>query len=145
LQHLQPEIGPVFVHGVIANTNEALVADGLILPEATRVNQDLPKSAYKGALIIVPPAVMNSPWMSKFSPYCTASCSGWMNVRGIRKRSSLDRGFVLSDHADWKGLIEAEKVYLTHGSTASFGKFLQEEKGIDAVALDTLFGEEEKE
>jgi putative mRNA 3-end processing factor len=58
---------------------------------------------------------------------------------------------VLSDHADWKGLIaaitatEAEKVYLTHGSTASFGKFLQEEKGIYAVALDTLFGEEEKE
>jgi putative mRNA 3-end processing factor len=151
LQHLQPEIGPVFVHGVIANTNEALAADGLILPEATRVNQDLPKSAYKGALIIAPPAVMNSPWMSKFSPYRTASCSGWMNVRGIRKRSSLYSGFVLSDHADWKGLIaaitatEAEKVYLTHGSTASFGKFLQEEKGIDAVALDTLFGEEEKE
>ena len=151
LQHLQPEIGPVFVHGVIANTNEALASDGLILPEATRVNQDLPKSAYKGALIIAPPAVMNSPWMTKFSPYRTASCSGWMNVRGIRKRSSLDQGFVLSDHADWKGLIEAitatdaEKVYLTHGSTAIFGKFLQEEKGIDAVALETLFGEEEKE
>jgi putative mRNA 3-end processing factor len=151
LQHLQPEIGPVFVHGVIANTNEALAADGLILPEAIRVNQDLPKSAYKGALIIAPPAVMNSPWMTKLSPYRTASCSGWMNVRGIRKRSSLDCGFVLSDHADWKGLIaaitatEAEKVYLTHGSTASFGKFLQEEKGIDAVALETLFGEEEKE
>jgi putative mRNA 3-end processing factor len=58
---------------------------------------------------------------------------------------------VLSDHADWKGLIsaiqatEAEKVYLTHGSTAIFGKFLQEEKGIDAVSLQTLFGEEEKE
>ena len=151
LQHLQPEIGPVFVHGVIANTNEALAADGLILPEAIRVNQDLPKSAYKGALIIAPPAVMNSPWMTKFSPYRTASCSGWMNIRGIRKRSSLDQGFVLSDHADWKGLIaaitatDAEKVYLTHGSTAIFGKFLQEEKGIDAVALETLFGEEEKE
>ena len=76
LQHLQPEIGPVFVHGVIANTNEALAADGLILPDAIRVNQDLPKSAYKGALIIAPPAVMNSPWMTKFSPYRTASCSG---------------------------------------------------------------------
>lgn len=151
LTHLQPEIGEIFVHGVIANTNDALAADGLVLPQATRVNQDLPKSAYKGALIIAPPAVMNSSWMTKFSPYRTASCSGWMNVRGIRKRSSLDCGFVLSDHADWKGLItaiqatEAEKVYLTHGSTAIFGKFLQEEKGIDAVALETLFGDEEKE
>ena len=151
LTHLQPEIGEIFVHGVIANTNEALAADGLILPEATRVNQDLPKSAFKGALIIAPPAVMNTSWMNRFTPYRTANCSGWMNVRGIRRRSSLDRGFVLSDHADWKGLIsaiqatEAEKVYLTHGSTAIFGKFLQEEKGIDAVSLQTLFGEEEKE
>ena len=151
LTHLQPEIGEIFVHGVIANTNEALAADGLILPEATRVNQDLPKSSFKGALIIAPPAVMNGPWLKKFSPYRTANCSGWMNVRGIRRRSSLDRGFVLSDHADWKGLIsaiqatEAEKVYLTHGSTAIFGKFLQEDKGIDAVSLQTLFGEEEKE
>ena len=151
LTHLQSEIGEIFVHGVIANTNEALAADGLILPEATRVNQDLPKSAFKGALIIAPPAVMNTSWMNRFAPYRTANCSGWMNVRGIRRRSSLDRGFVLSDHADWKGLIsaiqatEAEKVYLTHGSTAIFGKFLQEEKGIDAVSLQTLFGEEEKE
>jgi putative mRNA 3-end processing factor len=94
---------------------------------------------------------MNTSWMNRFAPYRTANCSGWMNVRGIRRRSSLDRGFVLSDHADWKGLIsaiqatEAEKVYLTHGSTAIFGKFLQEEKGIDAVSLQTLFGEEEKE
>jgi len=139
------------MHGVIANTNEALVADGLALPNYIRVNQDLPKSAYKGAMIIAPPAVMNGPWLTKFAPYRTANCSGWMNVRGIRRRSSLDRGFVLSDHADWKGLIsaihatEAEKVYLTHGSTAIFGRFLQEEKGIDAVSIQTLFGEEEKE
>jgi putative mRNA 3-end processing factor len=151
LTHLQPEIGEIFVHGVIANTNEALAADGLALPNYIRVNQDLPKSSFKGALIIAPPAVMNGPWLKKFSPYRSANCSGWMNVRGIRRRSSLDHGFVLSDHADWKGLITAihatgaEKVYLTHGSTAIFGKFLQEEKGIDAVALETLFGEEEKD
>ena len=151
LTHLQPEIGDIFVHGVIANTNEALAADGLALPNYIRVNQDLPKSSFKGALIIAPPAVMNGPWLKKFSPYRSANCSGWMNVRGIRRRSSLDHGFVLSDHADWKGLIaaitatEAEKVYLTHGSTAIFGRFLQEEKGIDAVALETLFGEEEKD
>lgn len=151
LQHLQPEIGPVFVHGVIANTNEALINDGLVLPNATRIVQELPNSSFTGALIIAPPAVMNTPWMNRLEPYLTASTSGWMNVRSARKRSSLDHGFVLSDHADWKGLIaaitatEAEKVYLTHGSTAIFGKFLQEEKGIDAVALKTLFGVEEKE
>ena len=151
LSHLQPEIGGIFVHGVIANTNEALVADGLALPNYIRVNQDLPKSSYKGAMIIAPPAVMNGPWLTKFAPYRTANCSGWMNVRGTRRRRAADRGFVLSDHADWEGLIqaieatEAEKVYLTHGSTASFGRFLQEEKGINAVELQTLFGVEEVE
>jgi len=88
--------------------------------------------------------------MKKFGPYRTGICSGWMNVRGTRRRRAADRGFVLSDHADWEGLIsaitatEAEKVYLTHGSTASFGKFLQEERGIDAVELKTLFGVEEE-
>lgn len=151
IHHLDSSIGEIFAHSVVAGTNEALIADGLALREVPRVSQELPKSRYKGALIIAPPAAMDTPWMNKFAPYRTGICSGWMNVRGARRRRSADRGFVLSDHSDWEGLIQAitatgaEKVYLTHGSTAVFGKFLQEEKGIDAVALETLFGEEEKD
>ncbi|SFO42727.1 putative mRNA 3-end processing factor [Algoriphagus ornithinivorans] len=149
LQNLNPDIGEVFVHGAVWNTNQALLANGIFLWDVPKVTQEIPKSKYKGALIIAPPSAMGTPWMRKFSPYRTGICSGWMAIRGTRRRRAADRGFVLSDHADWEGLIqaitatEAEKVYLTHGSTAVFGKYLQEEKGIDAVELKTLFGEEE--
>ncbi len=151
LQNLDQSVGEVYVHGAVWNTNQALLANGINLWDVPKVTQDIPKSAFKGSLIIAPPSAMGTPWMRRFSPYRTGICSGWMNVRGTRRRRAADRGFVLSDHADWEGLIraieatEAEKVYLTHGSTAAFGKYLQDEKGINAVELQTLFGVEEIE
>lgn len=150
LMNLDRDIGPVYTHGAVWNTNQALIRNGIALWDVPMATAETPKSAYRGALIIAPPAALNTPWMKKFAPYQTGICSGWMAVRGSRRRRAADRGFVLSDHADWEGLIsaieatEAERVYLTHGNTASFGKFLQEEKGIDAVELKTLFGEEEE-
>lgn len=149
LQNLDQSIGSVFVHGAIWNTNQALIANRVDIWDVPKVTAELPKSTFKGSLIIAPPSAMSTPWMKRFLPFRTGICSGWMTVRGARRRRAADRGFVLSDHADWEGLIsaieatEAEKVYLTHGNTASFGRFLQEEKGIDAVELKTLFGEEE--
>jgi putative mRNA 3-end processing factor len=150
LQNLDRSIGSVFVHGAVWNTNQALIANGIELWDVPKVTVDLPKSTFQGSLIIAPPSAMGTPWMKRFGSYRTGICSGWMAVRGTRRRRSADRGFVLSDHADWDGLVtaitasEAEKVYLTHGNTASFGRFLQEERGIDAVELKTLFGEEEE-
>ncbi|MFT4855637.1 MAG: putative mRNA 3-end processing factor [Algoriphagus sp.] len=150
LQNLDRSIGSVFLHGAVWNTNQALIANGIELWDVPRVTAELPKSTFKGSLIIAPPSAMGTPWMKRFGSYRTGICSGWMAVRGTRRRRSADRGFILSDHADWEGLVsaitatEAEKVYLTHGNTASFGRFLQEEKGIDAVELKTLFGEEEE-
>lgn len=151
LQNLDRSVGEVFVHGAVWSTNQALLANGIELWDVPRVTQEMPKSTFKGSLIIAPPSGMGTPWMKRFEPYRTGICSGWMSVRGSRRRRAVDRGFVLSDHADWEGLVqaieatEAEKVYLTHGNTASFGRFLQEEKGIDAVELQTLFGIEEVE
>lgn len=149
MKHLDPAIGKIFVHGAIWNSNQALLKNALAIPDFPKVTQDMQKSEFTSAMIIAPPSAFGTPWMRRFSPYRTGICSGWMAVRGTRRRRAADRGFVLSDHADWEGLIqaieatEAEKVYLTHGSTASFGRFLQEEKGINAVELQTLFGAEE--
>ena len=150
LQNLDRNIGSVFVHGAIWNTNQALISNGIDIWDVPKITADLPKSAFKGSLIIAPPSAMGTSWIRRFSPFRTGVCSGWMAVRGARRRRAADRGFVLSDHADWEGLVsaitatEAEKVYLTHGNTASFGRFLQEEQGINAVELKTLFGEEEE-
>lgn len=145
LQHLSEDIGEVFVHGAIWNTNEALQKSGIKLRKAEKVSAEIPKARFKKAMIIAPPSAMGTPWMKKFSPYRTGICSGWMSIRGTRRRRAADAGFVLSDHADWKGLIqaiqatEAETVYLTHGSKAIFARYLNEEKGIHAVELETLF------
>ncbi|WP_114751741.1 ligase-associated DNA damage response exonuclease [Pleomorphovibrio marinus] len=142
--HLDPNTGPVYLHGAIWNTHQALSSDGFIFPEAKKVSQDLPKSVYRNALIIAPPSAAGTPWMKKFSPYRTGICSGWMQVRGARRRRAADVGFVVSDHADWPGLnavVQASgagEVFLTHGYTDSFARHLCEQ-GINAKVLETLF------
>ncbi len=145
INNLDADIGEIFAHGAIWNTNQALLANKVNVMDVPKVSADTPKSRFKGALIIAPPSAMNTPWMKKFTPYRSAICSGWMNIRGARRRRAADTGFVLSDHADWEGLIkavkgtEAENVYLTHGSTAVFGRYLEEVEKIKAVELQTLF------
>src|SRR5215467_10562795 len=82
--------------------------------------------------------------MRKLGDLSTAFASGWMQIRGARRRRSIDRGFVLSDHADWPGLLGAiratgaERVWVTHGYTAVLARWLQE-KGLKARALQTQF------
>jgi putative mRNA 3-end processing factor len=145
INNLDLSIGSVFVHGAIHNTNQALIANGVEVVDVPKVSLEHSKSQFKGSLIIAPPSAMGTGWVKKFSPYRTAICSGWMNIRGARRRRAADVGFVLSDHADWDGLItaikatEAEKVYLTHGFTAAFGRYLEEVEKINAVELETLF------
>lgn len=147
LRHLDMGLGPVFAHGAIWNTNEALAADGIHLPKVEKVTRSLPKSAFANALILAPPSAAGSPWMKQFSPYRTAICSGWMNIRGARRRRAVDNGFVLSDHADWTGLNQAiegtgaANILLTHGFKDVFARYLQE-KGLKARVLETLFNGE---
>ena len=89
--------------------HQALVNAGWKLPEVERVTPETPKEILKGNVVIAPPSAEGSPWMKKFAPYSVGVCSGWMQVRGNVRRRNADAGFALSDHADWKGLLEAVK------------------------------------
>jgi putative mRNA 3-end processing factor len=68
-----------------------------------------------------------------------------MQLRGARRRRNADKGFVMSDHADWQGLNEAvkatgaENVYVTHGYKSVFAAWLREQYKINAVEVETLF------
>lgn len=143
LKHLNLSIGKVFVHGSIWNLNETYLANGIELPEVLQPKEQKDE-AYKHALILTPSSALNTPWLRKFEPYVTASASGWMNLRGARRWQALDRGFVLSDHADWKELntavkeTGAEHIYVTHGYTEVFTKWLCE-KGYDARVVKTHY------
>ncbi len=141
---------PIFVHGAIWNIQQALTGAGIPQPEVKRVQPDLPAATYKGAVIVAPPGADGSTWMRRFSPYRTANCSGWMQVRGNVRRRNADAGFALSDHADWQGLLSAvkatgaEQVYVTHGFQAAFSRYLTE-LGIAAAEVKTAYGTEEEE
>ncbi|MCB1333966.1 MAG: ligase-associated DNA damage response exonuclease [Roseivivax sp.] len=150
LSLLDPGIGPVLTHGAVEATNAVLRAQGLPLPETTHVTPDTDLKARAGALVIAPPSALGSSWARRFGPATTAFASGWMALRGIRRRRAGDRGFVLSDHADWPGLLDAiratgaETVYATHGYTEIFARYLNS-AGWNAQPLLTEYGGEETE
>ena len=148
LQNLDLSIGKVYTHGVIENTNEALRRNGIVLNPTTRITPETSKEEVRKGIIIAPPSSVGTPWMRKFNPYSFGYCSGWMAIRGAKRRRAADRGFIMSDHADWDGLISAidatgcESVYLTHGYTATFARYLSE-IGFDAHEVHTLYGNDE--
>jgi len=145
LQGLDTSIGPIFTHGAVENVNEVLRGQGIELPSTTRVTNESKKSDFKGAMIVAPPSALGTPWARRFGTHSTGFCSGWMALRGARRRRAADRGFVLSDHADWQGLNQAVKdtgatnIYVTHGYKDIYARWLREELGLNAQPVDTLY------
>jgi putative mRNA 3-end processing factor len=144
LANVDASIGPILTHGAVEAVNEVLRMQGLALPPTTRVTPDLDARTSPGALVLATPSALGSSWMRRFGAASTAFASGWMALRGIRRRRAADRGFVLSDHADWAGLntaireTGAETVLVTHGYTAVFRRWLAEQ-GYDARIVETEF------
>jgi putative mRNA 3-end processing factor len=143
LAAIDPSIGPIFCHGAVERINSIYRAQGIALPMSAETG-GVPKTTdWSKALILAPTSAQRSPWMRRFGSVSTAFASGWMRIRGTRRRRSLDRGFVLSDHADWPGLLTAiaqtgaETVWVTHGYRAPLARWL-EEHGRHAVDVGQL-------
>jgi len=107
LHHLDTSIGKIYTHGAVENVNEVMRSQGIKLPETIKVTKAIPRRDFQGNIVIAPPSALASPWMRKFTPYSEGIASGWMALRGARRRRAVDRGFILSDHADWEGLNQA--------------------------------------
>lgn len=145
-------IGPIFTHGATEKVTRAYRDSGVSLPPTTPVGEAAkarPKEKpWVGGLVIAPPSADGSPWTRKFEPKSDAVASGWMMVRGARRRRAVDRGFVLSDHADWPGLVRAidqtgaERVLCTHGFAAVLARHLRDQ-GKESGVIATRFGDEE--
>jgi putative mRNA 3-end processing factor len=138
LSGLDPSIGPIVCHGAVEPLNRVYRDGGVDLP-ATRLVSDTDKADLKRALVLAPPSASGA-----------RGARGWMLLRGARRRRGVDRGFVLSDHADWPGLMEAirateaQQVIVTHGSIPVMVRWLCQ-TGLDAKAFDTEYGEEDDE
>lgn len=142
LHGLSDMVAPVVLHGAIYNTNAAL---GLSNERYMRYSAGIMKTFREPVIVVAPPSVIGSSWLRQFEPYELGVCSGWMQLRGARRRRNADKGFVMSDHADWKGLNEAvlatgaDHIYVTHGYKSIYAKWLNEQFGLDAVTVDTLY------
>jgi len=143
-------VGPIYTHGAVENFCRLYRLAGIALAPTTHAAAAPEGTDWSRALILAPPSANGSPWMRRFGPLSTAFVSGWMRIRGARRRRSLDRGFVLSDHADWPGLMSAvretgaSRVWVTHGYRAPVAEWLRRQ-GLDAQAVDTRFESEQDE
>jgi putative mRNA 3-end processing factor len=144
LAGLDPSIGPILGHGAVMRLLPAYEAQRVSFPPIAYAGLEQAKATRGRALVIAPPSAVGSTWIKKFGPVSLAMASGWMQIRGLRRRKALDRGFVLSDHADWSGLngaitaSGAELVWLTHGSTGPMRRWLSE-KGHVVQSIATQF------
>ncbi|MGV3617157.1 MAG: ligase-associated DNA damage response exonuclease [Fimbriimonas sp.] len=144
LAGVDPEIGPIFLHGAVEKMTMAYRGHGVPLPETRTVPEATKGFDWSQALVIAPPSANGTPWMRRFGDHSTAFLSGWMAIRGARRRRAVDRGFVLSDHVDWPSLMTAigetgaESVWVTHGYSAVVARYL-EDQGLDAKVLATAW------
>ncbi len=143
-------IGPIVVHGAVEPLNRAYREAGVALPPTRLVTDLTDRQTLQRALVVAPPSVQNSVWLRRFGAASDAFASGWMQLRGARRRHGLDRGFVLSDHADWPGLQRAigatgaERVIVTHGYEAVMVRWL-EQHGLEAGSFSTEYGQNDDE
>lgn len=148
---------PVLLHGALTPLVDVYRTSGVGMLETADATVDAPgkrprSDEHAGRLVIAPPSAAGSPWMRRFDRgkgAVTGFASGWMRVRGIRRRRGYDAGFVLSDHADWPGLLRtiretgATRVLVTHGQTETLARHLREQ-GLDAMPLRTEYAMEEE-
>jgi putative mRNA 3-end processing factor len=144
LAGLDASIGPVLVHGAVDVMTALYREAGIAMPETRNATVATKDASWSRGIVIAPPSAGGSTWIRRFGKPAEAFASGWMHVRGARRRRSVDRGFVLSDHVDWPQLMAAieatgaQQVWATHGFTGPVVRWLQEQ-GLDARAIETRF------
>ncbi|MEL6389073.1 MAG: ligase-associated DNA damage response exonuclease [Bacteroidota bacterium] len=141
-------IGPIYTHGAVENMNQVYRESGIPLPETIHLNPKTDTTDLPRGLVVCTPGAVGTPWMKRIKNFSLGAASGWMMIRGNRRRRGADRGFVLSDHCDWDGLNQAIEatgathIYPTHGNTTTFSQYLREQ-GYHAQPIETEFGDEQ--
>jgi putative mRNA 3-end processing factor len=145
LAGIDPSIGPILAHGAVQRMNRAYRATGVDLPPTEYAGAQPKGFDYSQALVLSPPSANGSPWLRRFGQISTGFASGWMHIRGFRRRRAVDRGFVLSDHIDWPALLAtvkgtgAERVWVTHGYSNIVARYLEDELGLQTEVIPTQF------
>jgi putative mRNA 3-end processing factor len=149
LAGLDPSVGPILTHGAVEQMTALYRAEGIALPPTVPALAADRSDDWSRAIVLAPPGAEQTPWARRFGDAASAMASGWMRVRGARRRRGVERGFTLSDHVDWPGLLQAiaatgaSRVWVTHGFTAPVVRWLQEQ-GLEARAIATRYEGDER-
>ncbi|MES3037820.1 MAG: ligase-associated DNA damage response exonuclease [Bdellovibrionota bacterium] len=133
----------VYLHGATMGLTQIYRDLGIKMVPTTSY-LDLTQKDQK-CLILAPPSAHRSPWMKRFKNFQTGFASGWMAIRGNKRRRNVEKGFILSDHADWNELIQtitetkAKRVLVTHGFSDILAQYLTENMGLQGETLQTQF------
>lgn len=144
LARLDHSIGRIFCHGAVHVVNEVHQRQNKLEGDFQYLSQGVKKEELTGALVVAPPSAISSSWARKLGPVSIGITSGWMMLRGSKRRQNADRGFILSDHADWTGLNHAiketgaENIVCIHGYTDTFSEWLNH-NGYNAMTEKTLY------
>lgn len=139
---------PVLLHGAVEAGVRVYREVGIPMLATQPVSEQARKADFAGQLVLAPPSAAGSPWIRRFRHAQLGFASGWMRIRGNRRRKNYDRGFVISDHSDWPALLQtieetgAKQVIATHGRTDAIVRHLQE-KGIAARSFETSYESED--
>lgn len=144
MRTVNASIGPILTVTAVENTNQVLRGQGISLPDTVQITESVSYKTHPNALIIATPGSTTQAWAKRFPNAVTAFASGWMALRGVRRRRGADRGFIVSDHADWQGLnaavqaTGASRIFVTHGYTSQFARHLSAQ-GLDAQVVATQY------
>jgi putative mRNA 3-end processing factor len=136
---------PIHLHGAMAAMTEAYREAGVALAATERIGEEMRGKALARSLVLAPLSARGTPWMRRLPLASVGFASGLMRVRGVRRQRAFDRGFVLSDHADWPALLAtiaetgASRVLVTHGWSEALARYLAETRGLETGTIRTQF------
>ena len=119
-----------YCHHTVRDMNYCYEEEGVNLGEWKPFS--LKKDSLQSQLLLLPPQLQETPTIQK-AHASTGFASGWMQIRGNKTWKGYDAGFVISDHCDWKSLVDFVKacnpseVHTVHGYTDVFSRYVKEE------------------
>jgi putative mRNA 3-end processing factor len=138
----------IYLHGAMVKLCEVYERLGVPLGKLEQVTAENAKML-AGKIVLCPPSALEDRWARKLPDPIHIAASGWMRIRARAKQSGVELPLIISDHADWKELLQtledvgASEVWVTHGREDAL-VYQAEKNGFHAQALH-LLGYEENE
>ena len=133
----------IYTHSTIHKMNHCYNELGINICNTKIFNKTKNIDKFTGSLILLPPVLNKGSYLNNFKDIQTGFASGWMSIRALRKRSGYDKGFAISDHADWDAILktvkesEAKNVFFHHGDSEALRRYLNEKSSINVLNFDS--------